>query len=338
MTAGHTGSPNAALRAHPQGLAGRRRELALLEQAVEALSGGSPPVIQISGEPGIGKTRLLVELGALAGRSGQTVLWGRAAEFERQVPFGIFTNALEDHLTTIEPDRLGQLGEDRLGLLSRVFPALPSVQEGGPAAGLMDVERYRLHRAMRALLEVMAEAEPLVLVLDDVHWADDGSVELLDHLLRHPPRARLLLALAYRPRQLPVRLGEALTRAVAQGLAESLDVGPLTPAEADDLLPTGIPGTTRQELYRASGGNPFYLDALVRGGAGHTGGAVAESRLEPDGDVPAQVRAALAAELAALTPAQLVVAQAAAVAGEVFEGDLVALIASFDVVAPEIDR
>src|SRR5262249_47546468 len=152
-------------------------------------------------EPGMGKTRLLLELAAFAAGTGPVVLWGCATEFERQVPFGVFANAIEDHLANVDPDRLAALRPERLALLSAAFPSAPLGQPDLAGDTLIEAGRHRLHRAVRELLELMAGQQPLVLVLDDVHWADDGSVELLGYLLRHPPRAPLLLAVACRPRQ-----------------------------------------------------------------------------------------------------------------------------------------
>src|SRR6185312_13846809 len=107
----------------------------------------------------------------------------------------------------------------------------------GRPVDLVDAERYRLHRAVRALLELIAEPTGLVLVLDDLHWADEGSAELLDHLLRHPPRARLVLAVAGRQRQTSPRLWHALSRAATAGVADLLELAPLSPTEARPLIP-----------------------------------------------------------------------------------------------------
>lgn len=105
---------------------------------------------------------------------------------------------------------------------------------------------------MRALLEVLAEPDGLMLVLDDVQWADGGSRELIDHLLRNPVRARLVLAIAHRPRQISARLANALTRATAEVVA----LGPLSLPDVETLLGPGVHEARRRELYHASGGVP----------------------------------------------------------------------------------
>ncbi|MEV6596337.1 AAA family ATPase [Actinoplanes sp. NPDC051346] len=297
-------------------LVGRDRELRALRRTL----GGSdaPGCVALAGDPGIGKSRLLAEFGELAETAGFALCAARASEFELHLPFGVFVAALDDHLAALGPARLAVLGEPQLALLAAVFPAIPAAAP----VDLVDMERYRLHRAIRSLLELVAGPTGLVLALDDLHWADEGTVELLDHLLRHPPRARVVLALACRPRQVPARLWQALSRAVADGAAELLELLPLTRAEADPLLPAELGAAGRDELYRAGGGNPFYLDALVR--ADFTGGTPGELPPGADGELPAAVHAALAAELAALTPPQRTVAHAAAVVADDFDAGLLA--------------
>ncbi len=105
-----------------------------------------------------------------------------------------------------------------LRLLGQVFPALADLTGEPPfASPESQVARYQLHRTVRHLLEELAEPSGLVLILDDLHWADDATIELLDHLVRHPPRARVLVAVAYRPAQASPRLA-ALVDAGPQGV------------------------------------------------------------------------------------------------------------------------
>ena len=118
-------------------------------------------------------------------QNGRLVLAGSASELERDLPFSVFVDALDEYLRGLSPDRLAALDEDVRTELSQVFPSLSAL---GTASGVaLQHERYRSHRAVRALLEELAKTRPLVLVLDDVHWADSASVELLGALLRRPP-------------------------------------------------------------------------------------------------------------------------------------------------------
>src|SRR4051812_20833563 len=254
---------------------GRRQELAALDGALEAVKLPRPRWIVVSGEPGIGKTRLLNELAERAGARRHPVFVGRGAELESDMPFAVWIDALDDHVASLGERRLEALIGERVGELARV---LPSAAPAG-AGGLQD-ERFHAYRAVRALLQRMAMGRPVVLILDDVQWADDASLELIAHLLRRPPPAPVLIALAFRAGQVPNTLLAALDAAGRDGLVTGIELGPLSQAEADALLGGPQPG-----LYRQSGGNPFYLEELAR----------YEGR-----DVPPSVAAALGQEIAGL--------------------------------------
>jgi len=297
---------------------GRRHELQVLEQTLRDVDEGQPRAVALRGEPGIGKSRLLAELAARAEECGQLVLAGRAAELERDVPFALLVDALDHYLTTRERHELAGLDDEQLAELATALPAVARVAGVAPVAAVD--ERHRIARAVRALLERLADASPLTLVLDDVHWADPASADVLALLIHRPPRARVLLALAARSGRAPA-LESALATAARQGGAELVDVGPLSEEEADALLPS-LRSTARKRLYAESGGNPFYLEALARGADGGTGDE------RPVGiGVPRAVRAALAQELAALPEDARVVLEGAAVAGDPFEPELAAAVA-----------
>jgi ATP/maltotriose-dependent transcriptional regulator MalT len=183
---------------------------------------------------------------------------------------------------------------------------------------------------VRILLEEIAVPNGLVLVLDDLHWADGASVEVLSHLLRHPPHGAVLIALSYRPQQVAARLASVLTDAAYQGLAQHLELRPLSVEEVDELLGPATSRSWHRSLYEASGGNPLYLEALA------FLGQEAHHLLSPGGfdakrgEVPHAVRAALGAELDALSTTGRLVARAAAVAGDPFDLQLVAEVAGID--------
>jgi predicted ATPase len=138
------------------GLIGRDREIAAAEVVFESLS-GVPGAIALAGEPGIGKTRLLGELCDRADQRGHLVLNGRGAEFERELPFGAFADALDDYLAAQDPKSLEVLGEERLGELAQVFPSLSG--RGDAPTGPQD-ERFRTHAAVRELLALLSADHP----------------------------------------------------------------------------------------------------------------------------------------------------------------------------------
>ena len=177
-------------------LVGRVAELEALERSLVALERRQPSRGRADGRAGHRQ-----DADARRARRGAptraATSCSRAArrELERELPFSVFVDALDDYVQALEPRRLDMLDDDaraELGAGAAVAAARAARAPG---------ERYRAHRAVRQLLECVAATKPLVLLLDDLHWADDGSIELLGALLRRPPAAAVLIALAVRPRQ-----------------------------------------------------------------------------------------------------------------------------------------
>ena len=294
----------------------------MLSGALDALAAGAPAWLCVEGEPGIGKTRLLAELAALGDARGHIVLSGAAAEFERDVPFSVWADALDAYAASRDlPAAAGydaELGAELAGML----PSTGGAHAAGAPATLAD-ERYRAHRAMRRLLEILAVERPLVLVLDDLHWCDRASAELIAALARRGPAAPVLLALGFRRGQEHERLQAALGAPPVRRLS----LAPLTEAQAGQLL-GGADTATAAALYRHSGGNPFYLEQLARARDGERLRA-RDGPAAPDAPaaVPAAVAASLADELAALSAPARALLDGAAVAGEPFEADLACAVA-----------
>jgi len=306
-------------------LVGRDAELAELDAMLGVLAGGAPVCVAVEGEPGIGKTSLLSELRHSAEEHGCLVLDGVAAEFEHDLPFSVWTDALDAYVASQALDLEAVGPPDVVLELGQILPSLrPSGL--GHQDSVAD-ERYRSHRAIRRLLELLAADRPLVLVLDDLHWSDGASIELIGALLRRGPRAPVLFALAFRPSQAPGRLSAALAVPSVRRIA----LGELSEVQAAELLGDLEPGAVAA-IYRHGGGNPFYLEQLARAGEGAWRDTAPGGNAAGNG-VPAAVAASLAEELASLSGNQRAMLDAAAVAGEPFEPGLAAAIAELS--APE---
>jgi DNA-binding CsgD family transcriptional regulator/tetratricopeptide (TPR) repeat protein len=301
-------------------LVGRGSVLRTFTQTVDATRAGGFQFLALVGEPGIGKTRLLGELAAITAERELTTLSGRAAEFEQIMPFSALVDALDDHLESGRVPFADWFGPAERRLLATVFPAIAAADADGAADAGTDADedadrpgitRLLLYRALRRLVDELGGRNGLALLLDDVHWADPGTVEFLDHFVRHPPRGPVLVAVAYRPAQAPPRLAALVAAAGGQQIA----VGPLSAEEVAQFLGSGVNGARGRALYEASGGNPFYLEALAR-----------MHRLE-GAELPASVRAVLQVEIGDLPPTSLRAVHAAAVAGDEFEPALMAVAA-----------
>jgi ATP/maltotriose-dependent transcriptional regulator MalT len=258
---------------------------------------------------------------------GHLVLAGAASELERELPYWVFVDALDEFLRSLEPDRRDALGDDTRSSLAHVFPSFARFAASEGAA--VQYERYRSHRAVRELLERLTATRPLVIALDDCHWADPASVDLLGSLLRRPPDAAVLIAIAVRPRQEPGRLSAALEGAWRADRLSRLELGALTRSEAGELLGSSVDEPTAALLYEESGGNPFYLEQLVRS-AERTPVPATATPDDSLGDlqVPPLVAAALAEELALLPDDARLVLQGAAVVGDPFDPELATLAAA----------
>ncbi|WP_328747072.1 AAA family ATPase [Streptomyces sp. NBC_00285] len=255
----------------------------------EEFGGGRSRLVDITGEAGIGKSRLLGEVCARARRRGMTVLRGRATEYERQVPFQVFTDALA-HL---EPHALDGFQE--------TDAIAPLLQRSGA------VDRFGLHRSAAALLARLAGPSGLLLALDDLHWADPASLELLDHLVRHPVHAPVVLAVTRRDRQSPESLAARLTRGLDTGTVVRLGLRPLSARDCAELAGPGLQPAETTALYAASEGNPFYFLTLLQA---HRAGTT------PESSAPPGLGTLLLDELTALAPSRVGIIEAVAILGE----------------------
>ena len=305
-------------------LVGRADELARLDAAITASAAGDVSVLAISGDAGIGKTALLMELRERAEAAGMLTLAGSGAEHEREVPFGVVIDALDDHVATMHERRLESLGAERRAELAVVLPAVAE-QQAATAAEFGPSQRFRYHRALAALIELLARERPVALIFDDVHWADAASLELILHLLRRPPRAPLLFAFALRPIDPLPRLLDAL-RSVPGAARVALD--PLPREAGMELLGSVADPRLRERLEEEAHGNPLYLQELARAASA------------PGGALPQTLVAAVELEVAALPETAQDLLRGAAVAGDPFDSGLAAAAAGADeaTALAELDR
>jgi DNA-binding NarL/FixJ family response regulator len=255
----------------PVPFVGRQRELDTLLERLTAAGTGAGGVVLLAGEPGIGKTHIAREFGAAARARGAAVLWGACFEGDWSPPYGPWADALSDYLRSVDPASvLGELGPGG-GMLAHIVPNL----RAGPAAGLPALppgpaqDRFLLYDAVTRLL-LGVERQPVVLVLDDLHWADGDSLTLLRHVARLTRRAPLLLVLAYRDAEVDPRhpLADVLAalhretdcdHLVIRGLAEHDVATYLSEATGQALPPPFV-----RAIAAETGGNPFYLREVLR--------------------------------------------------------------------------
>jgi DNA-binding SARP family transcriptional activator/predicted ATPase len=316
-------------------LVGREAALATLELAHRAAQSGRGRAVLISGEPGIGKSRLLQEF--VKALDGEIVLLvGSAHQAERAMPYWPLIEALSRQLervnwTALDVSRahLAEVARLLPGLRGRV-PSLPAPQPEGA------LQQGHLFRALTHCLIGLASCRrPLILCVEDLHWADSATLTYLSYLLRHLPTAPALLLGSYRSyeggavaelRDAGLR-SQSLEELRLQGLREEAVVDLLKHLSGNGRGATRYGG----RLHRETGGNPFFLLEILR--TMFEAGVLTEDEggwrvaLEEGGNddlpLPKTVVAAIRERLAHLTPEALQVLEAGVVLGYHFEHDLV---------------
>jgi len=249
---------------------GRVGPLQRLTSKLEQACKGSGSVAMVLGEPGIGKTRMLEEFIDLARQQGAMVLRGACYDGEWQRPYGPFAEVILDYARAADPDELKLFGASA-PILARVAPALRdrlgNILE--PVALDKEEERFRLFDAVTQLLIGISERQPLVVVLDDLHWADRGTVAMLNHVAHFVPDHAIFLIGAYRDSEVDRKhpLAGAITAIRRSRNFESLTLKGLAGEEVTDLL--GIigdeepPATLVAALATETGGNPFFIREVL---------------------------------------------------------------------------
>ena len=313
---------------------GRAHELHSLEALVPTGSSQGRRMVLVGGEPGSGKSRLVRELATLATEGGARVVEGGCDAVFR-TPYQPFTEALGALLRTLPDDVVAAIVGGRAIELARILPDLGPPGAVAPVSGDPDTERHRTHIAVGDLLRAATETRPLVLVVEDCHWADVATLHLLRHLAR-PGEGRLLVVATFRDTEadVPTELAETLADLRRSESVVRLRLSGLTTPEIDELL-CRLADTRRAaqpDLVAAiadlTAGNPFLITELWR--ALQDGGAIA---LDGDGlrlvrplaDVatPEGVREVVAQRIARVAAGTRDLLDLAATIGPLFDAEVV---------------
>nr|WP_082108010.1 BTAD domain-containing putative transcriptional regulator [Mycobacterium sp. UM_NZ2] len=303
----------------PGRFVGRGPELKRLGYAWQAALAGGIHAMLIAGEPGVGKTRLAGEWSQQAFGQGAVVLYGRSDE-DLGAPYQPFAEALRSLVPCIGAQRLRGLRgvEALLPLIPGLTEVLPDLS--APPRADPDTERYALFDAVVALMELASASAPVVLILDDLHWAAKPTLLLLRHLLRFGDHTRVQIVATYRSTDLDRShpLAAMLADLHRDGTADRLALSGLG---ADDVSAyVAEAGYDDEQLARAlasvTGGNPFFLIEALR----HVdeSGGIWDPNTLPQG-----VREAVSRRLSRLPAATNKALAAAAVVGSRFAVDLV---------------
>ncbi|MFI6602597.1 AAA family ATPase [Nonomuraea sp. NPDC050536] len=293
---------------------GRKDLLNIAQQLIDQAAQGTFQFLAVAGDPGMGKTWFVRELAELAGAKGMAISWRQIAETSSAAPLSTIVDALDDLLDAKSHDPMAtKAGAARREDVLAGF----DLQTGTADADPTRQAHHREFRALRQLINELDLPQGVTLILDDLHLADDHSIEFVDHLLRRPPGVPMLMVVTYRTAQAFPKLARLLSSGSPR--SNTVLLRPFSRNEAEPFFDDGIDPARRQALYEASEGNPFYLEAL------------AYMSLLGTAELPPCVRAAFQEELNRLTPTALLVAQGAAT----FDDDFAPFMAATAAEVPE---
>jgi len=319
-------------------LVGRTRELDALVGALDrAVEAREPQLLTLVGAPGIGKSRLVAELFQRIEAMPDLVLWrqGRALPYGDGVSFWALSEMVKAQAGIQENDALDVArqklwesvdkavgGDDRDWVMQQLLPLIGGDQPEGDS-------QSESFGAWRRYLEALAEEHPLVLVFEDLHWADDGLLDFVDHLADWASGVPLFVVGTARPELLDRRPGWGGGKLNATTLALS----PLADAEAAQIISRVLeqallPAETQQVLLERAGGNPLYAEQFAR--------LYVERGSAEDLPLPETIQGIIAARLDGLASDEKRLLQDAAVLGKVFWSGGAAALAGLD--APALER
>jgi class 3 adenylate cyclase/tetratricopeptide (TPR) repeat protein len=308
-------------------LVGRDREMLLIRTVWDrAVTSGSPHLVTVIGPAGIGKSRLAQEVADEIELGGGRVLWGRSLPYEEQTPYRAFGQILRRAAGIYENDGVQAAREKLATLAGSLFLEGEAADATrylslvlGLGVGEQASESIHLLFAARRVVELLSEQGPMLLVFEDVHWADDSLLDLVDYLIAHVrdhPVAFLALA---RPEFLELRP----TWGAGVVGQTTLPLEPLTTAEASQVVGTLLAGAATSTVTRVvetAEGNPLFIEELVA--------ALGDEAAV--GDLPATVRAAIAARIDALPSGARTALLHASVIGQSFWSGVLEGIGEFD--------
>lgn len=314
-------------------LVGREAHVEQFGRILAAAAGGSGAAVAISGEPGVGKTRLTAELRRLAEEYHPAfdVASGSCFEFDTSTPYAPIVDMLRSCMLRKTTEQIrscaGVDGAELLRILPELSTALPDVQPTPTQDG--EQGKRRLFNAISNVLLRMSESSPLMLILEDVHWSDDASMEFLLQFARRLPTARIIVVINYRASEEQPSLRRLVTQFERERVINDWTLDRLSDVQVKEMLATIFALETAptagavEKLRSLTDGNPFFIEeilkSLVTSGDVQASGAGLDRISKAELPVPRSIDAVVNDRLEALPPQTLELVQIAAVAGRRFD-------------------
>ncbi|GAC1348583.1 MAG: hypothetical protein NVSMB27_16870 [Ktedonobacteraceae bacterium] len=252
---------------------GRMHELTALSQLLDRAKSGEGQVVLLSGEAGIGKSRLVTEAKTYAASQGFLLLQGSCFPTDLACPYAPLLDLLRslflDHSHAATAADLQPFARELSPLLPEVFPMLPESASSFPPPRDPEQEKRRLFAALTHFFTGQTATQPLLLIVEDLHWSDDTSLEYLHHLARRCAAHRLLLLLTYRSDEMRPPLRHWMAALDRERLAQEVLLSPLLRSDVDVLLRAifdvhhPAPPEFLETLYTLTEGNPFFIEEIL---------------------------------------------------------------------------
>lgn len=323
-------------------LVGRERHVEALAELVAQLRQGAGGVVLISGEAGIGKTRLVTEARARAATAGVSVYQGNCFETDRTLPYAPVLDLLRRTFAACPPEEVAAKVGQAAGEVVKLLPELAGVlPDGTPSPRLEpEQEKRRLFEAVAAMLLRCAEDRPALIVVEDIHWCDDIGLEFLLYLARRVPERPLLLLLTYRSDEAHPGLRHLLAgldreRLTTEVALSALDEGGVAAMiQAIFALERSVRVDFLAEVYGLTDGNPFFVEetlkALVVAGDIFYRNGAWDRKAMNELHIPRSVQDAVRRRTQGLSPEAREALAVAAVAGQRFDFSLVLEVTRLD--------
>ena len=253
-------------------LIGRRSELAALHLYVEQAERGKGQLALLSGEAGIGKTRLVAETKTYATAQGFLLLQGQCFPTDRTCPYAPLLDLLRSHLAASSPEQVAADMGTLASMLSPLLPDLFPLSSDPPPLPSPDPEqeKRRLFATLTQFFTGQARKQAVLFIIEDIHWSDDISLEFLHYLARHGTAKQLLLLLTYRNDEVHPRLRQFLAQLDRERLAQEIGLTHLTRDDVDSMhraifsLPRSAHLELPDPIYELTEGNPFFVEEILK--------------------------------------------------------------------------
>lgn len=253
-------------------LVGRAREMELLDQALRAAQNGAGRCVLLAGEAGIGKSRLAAEIRARAADDGWLILQGHCAEQDASFPYGPWIDTLRAFLAgksrAETAELLGSLSAELVKLLPELSLLIPSIRPTPPLEPA--AEKHRLFESLARLCLSLCAARPLLVILEDLHWSDEPSLDLLQYLMRRIAAHPILVVGTLRTEDLSSGLAHRITVLSRDPGVKEIQLAPLARPEVEQMARAvfhpnrDIGSDWFETLLRLTEGNPFFVEEILK--------------------------------------------------------------------------